>query len=469
MLEPARPLGALALGAVLQAALGGDRGLDLRLAIRARALVGRGAALLDDPARVPLGLGGLVTSARGGAGLAVDRLARGVGLGDLGLRGLDGVERGLLGARGLTSTCATSASRRLRSLSTRSCAAGRDLPQLARPRRPHAPVLGDRDAGERGVEPVDRLDDPDVLEDGRGKTKCGVVAGGLDVGGEGLGAVGGRRGTRAAGGARRASAAGGGAPTRGGGGRAGGGAPSRGGGGRAGRRRPQPSAAAGEPAAGVADAASALRHDQRGGAVLAAPRQQLRARLEVQRHARAQARAERRGQRELVARGRGQRVRQRFRAARGAGVGAQELVDLRELGADAGGLAAGLLGGDVQLAAGAAGGLGDGFALRTASRGGLGDARSSPRAPGSRPRGPARARRARVRGARGGPRPARRAPSGARRCAPRCRRRRCRPRSRPASAAIPPSRRLARSSSSPIRRCAASRRMPIRSPDERAE
>ena len=70
-------------------ALGRDRRLDLRLAVRARALVGRGAALLDDPARVALGLRGLVAGPRGGAGLAVDRVARGVGLGDLGLRGLD--------------------------------------------------------------------------------------------------------------------------------------------------------------------------------------------------------------------------------------------------------------------------------------------------------------------------------------------------------------------------------------------
>ena len=59
---------------------------------------GGGAALLDDPARVPLGLGGLVAGAGGGAGLAVDRVARLVGLGDGLLRLLD---LGLGGALGL--------------------------------------------------------------------------------------------------------------------------------------------------------------------------------------------------------------------------------------------------------------------------------------------------------------------------------------------------------------------------------
>ena len=74
--------------------------LDLRAALRARALVGRGAALLDHPAGVALGLGGLVARARGGARLAVGRVARGVGLGDLGLRRLDLGQRRLLGLRG---------------------------------------------------------------------------------------------------------------------------------------------------------------------------------------------------------------------------------------------------------------------------------------------------------------------------------------------------------------------------------
>ena len=110
------------------------------------------------------------------------------------------------------------------------------------------------------------------------------------------------------------------------------------------------------------------RDDQRGRAVLAGLREQRGAGLEVGGDGGAQARAERGGQGELVARGGGQRVRERLGAARGARVGAQELVDLGELGADAGGLAAGGLGGGVQLAAGAAGGFGGGFALRAARR-----------------------------------------------------------------------------------------------------
>ena len=51
---------------------------------------------------------------------------------------------------------------------------------------------------------------------------------------------------------------------------------------------------------------------------------------------------------------------------------AQELVDLGELGADAGGFAAGGVGGGVQLAAGLAGGLGGGFAGGALGLGGLG-------------------------------------------------------------------------------------------------
>ena len=99
VLEPPRALRPVALGALDEPLLGGDRGLDLRAALGARALVGRGAPLLDHPARVPLGLGGLVAGARGGARLAVDRVARRVGLGDLRLRRLDRGERGALGLR----------------------------------------------------------------------------------------------------------------------------------------------------------------------------------------------------------------------------------------------------------------------------------------------------------------------------------------------------------------------------------
>ena len=100
VLELSRALRPVALGALGEALLGRDRGLDLGAALGARALVGCGAPLLDDPARMTLGLGGLVAGAGGGAGLAVDRVACRVGRGDLRLRLLDRGERGALGLRG---------------------------------------------------------------------------------------------------------------------------------------------------------------------------------------------------------------------------------------------------------------------------------------------------------------------------------------------------------------------------------
>ena len=162
--------------------------LDLRAALGARALVGRGAALLDDPAGVALGLGGLVARARGGARLAVDRVAR--------------------ASASATSACAASTSRqrgplglggRLDLLDQRVAAvalgehpvvaAGRDLPQLARGGRPDAAVLVTATPVKAGSSAVDVLDDPDVGEDDRREAPRGVVAGGRDVGGERLGAV----------------------------------------------------------------------------------------------------------------------------------------------------------------------------------------------------------------------------------------------------------------------------------------
>ena len=150
--------------------------LDLRAPLRARPLVGRAAALLDDPAGVALGLGGLVAGAGGGARLAVDRVARGVGLGDLRLRLLDLRLRGPLGLRGLLDLL----DERVAPVALGEHAigaAGRDLAQLARGGRPHAPVLGDRDAGEGGIDAIDVLDDPHVREDERGEPARGVVAG----------------------------------------------------------------------------------------------------------------------------------------------------------------------------------------------------------------------------------------------------------------------------------------------------
>ena len=105
VLELARALRPVALGTLDEALLGRDRGLDLGAALGARALVGGGAPLLDHPARVALGLGGLVAGAGGGASLAVDRVARRVGLGDLRLGGLDRGERGALGLRRRPRLC----------------------------------------------------------------------------------------------------------------------------------------------------------------------------------------------------------------------------------------------------------------------------------------------------------------------------------------------------------------------------
>ena len=100
-LDPPRALGPLALRALGEPLLGGDRGLQLGAALRVGALVGRPAALVDQPAGVALGLGGLVAGAGGGAGGALGLVAAAVGLGDR-LRGrLDPRERGLLGLRGL--------------------------------------------------------------------------------------------------------------------------------------------------------------------------------------------------------------------------------------------------------------------------------------------------------------------------------------------------------------------------------
>ena len=97
--DPVLALDALALGALDQAPLAGERGLELRAPLGRRALVGRGAALLDHPAGVALGLGRLVALAGGRAGGAVGLVARGVGRLD-GARGLlDAGERGLLGLR----------------------------------------------------------------------------------------------------------------------------------------------------------------------------------------------------------------------------------------------------------------------------------------------------------------------------------------------------------------------------------
>ena len=90
VLEPPRALLALALGAFGEPLLGLERGLDLRAPLGARPLVGRGAALLDDPARVTLGLGGLVAGARGLTRASRSIASRAASASaTVGLRGLD--------------------------------------------------------------------------------------------------------------------------------------------------------------------------------------------------------------------------------------------------------------------------------------------------------------------------------------------------------------------------------------------
>ena len=92
-------LGPVALGALGQPALGRDRALELGAPLGAGPLVGRLAALLDQPACVPLRFGGLVAGAGGHAGSAVRLVAGGVRVGDGRGRRLDLGERRLLGPR----------------------------------------------------------------------------------------------------------------------------------------------------------------------------------------------------------------------------------------------------------------------------------------------------------------------------------------------------------------------------------
>jgi hypothetical protein len=311
VLEPALALPALPFGTLDELALGRDRALDLLPALRGRALVGSVPALLDQPARVPLGLGGLVAGATGLAYGALGGVALGVGLAHRLLGGLHLGERRAFGLRGGLNL----AEQLLAAVALGEhpvLAARRDLAKLTRRRRPDAAVPRDGDRAEV-PEAFDLLDDPDVGEDRRGEPLGGGVARGLDVGGERL---------------------------------------------RAGGRR--------------SFAGSGLRHDQRRAAVLARAIEQRGARGEISGHRRAQLRAERGGERELIARGGRERVGERGRSARSARVRAQELVDLRELGADAGRLSPRSFGGGVQLAPGRAGGLGGGVDLAARGKRGLG-------------------------------------------------------------------------------------------------
>src|SRR5215207_4465222 len=336
--DPPLALRSLSLGALGQPPLGGERRADLRAARRDRALVRCLATLLDEVAGVPLRLERVVARAGGRSGGTVGVVARGV-------RGLDARGRGLdLGQRGLLGP------RRLLDPGDQGIAAvalGEDpvlaarghLPQLARSRRPHAPVAGHGDPAEARVEPAEVVDDPDGGEQRAGKPRRRSLTGCRDPVDEPLGAA---RGRRAVGGGRRRVV-----------------------------ERPQRCARGRRARGGGRRRRRVVGRDQRSSAVATRAVEQPRRLVDVGGHRRPQARAERGRQRELVTRLRRQRVGQRRGAARRSRLRAQELVDLREFGADARGLAAGGVGGPLELAAGAAGRLGRDVGLLASRRAAL--------------------------------------------------------------------------------------------------
>src|SRR5215207_1932436 len=336
--DPPLALRSLSLGALGQPPLGGERRADLRAARRDGALVRCLATLLDDVAGVPLGLVRVVARAGGRSGGTVGVVACGV-------RGLDARGRALdLGQRGPLGP------RRLLDLGDQGIAAvalGEDpvlaarghLPQLARPRRPHAPVACHGDPAEARVEPAEVVDDPDGGEQRAGKPRRRSLTGCRDPVDEPLGAA---RGRRAVGGGRRRVV-----------------------------ERPQRCARGRRALGGGRRRRRVVGRDQRSSAVATRAVEQPRRLVDVGGHRRPQARAERGRQRELVTRLRRQRVGQRRGAARRSRLRAQELVDLRELGADARGLAAGGVGGPLELAAGAAGRLGRDVGLLASRRAAL--------------------------------------------------------------------------------------------------
>ena len=188
--EPALAVAALALGPLGEPALGRQRGAELGAAGRGRALVGRAAALLEQPAGVADGLARLVAGAGGGAGGAVGLVAGGVGGGDGLRRALALGDRGLLGLRGalgglhqLVAAVALGEQAIL--------AAARHLAKLAGERRPDAAGAGDGDAAEVGTEPVEPLDDPDVGQQALRERGRRAPPSGSDAGEERLGARGG--------------------------------------------------------------------------------------------------------------------------------------------------------------------------------------------------------------------------------------------------------------------------------------
>ena len=195
--DPPLAIGTLALGALDQPPLARERRLDLRPPLTRRTLVGRGAALLDQPAGVPLGLGRLVarTSRRAGRLIGlVPRRVRGLHrarcLLDLRRRRLLGLRCTLhLGEQRIAPVA----------LGEHPILTARGhLTKLADDGRPGAPVTRDRDAPEPFGERRQVVHDPDAGEQRRGEPPVALVA---HVGGERLGAARGRR--RIGGGRRR--------------------------------------------------------------------------------------------------------------------------------------------------------------------------------------------------------------------------------------------------------------------------
>ena len=160
-------LGPLALRALGELALGGERGADLRAARGDRRVVGRLAALVDQVGGVALGLERLVAGARGGAGLAVGGVALARRPPRRRAPAPSTAASAACSACAAASTARISSSRRLRSASTRSSPPAGTWRSSRAPRRPHAPVAGDGDAVEAGVERVDVLDDPDAARAAR--------------------------------------------------------------------------------------------------------------------------------------------------------------------------------------------------------------------------------------------------------------------------------------------------------------
>ena len=154
-------LGALARGPLGHAALGGELALDLRAAHGGLALVGRLAALVDEPRRAALLLDGLRPGAIGVAQGAIGLVARRVGRLHGRRGGLDGGQRALLGLHGALGL----AHERIAPVALGQHAlraAARRLAQLAGEAEPRAAAARDGHAQEAGRQLIEVLDHPRV-------------------------------------------------------------------------------------------------------------------------------------------------------------------------------------------------------------------------------------------------------------------------------------------------------------------